>query len=89
MPNKGRVTLSLPAEVMNIVRKEAPPRGYSDFIAQSVIYFVEQRQHQALRERLIAGYQACAERDRALAEEWRPLEEEVWEIKISLGLVPI
>jgi hypothetical protein len=33
----------------------------------------------ALRGRLMASYQASAERDHGLAEEWRPLEEEVWE----------
>ena len=37
------------------------------------------QQRSALRERLTAGYQARAGRDQALAEEWRPLEEEVWE----------
>ncbi len=30
MPNKEKVTLSLPTGVMNVVRKEAPPLGYSD-----------------------------------------------------------
>jgi len=40
---------------------------------------VLKQQRSALRERLIAGYQARAGRDQALAEEWRPLEEEVWE----------
>jgi hypothetical protein len=34
---------------------------------------------QALRERLIAGYQASSERDQALAEDWRALEEEAWQ----------
>ncbi len=43
------------------------------------------QQRSALRERLIAGYQARAGRDQALAEEWRPLEEEVWEEYIAGG----
>lgn len=79
MSQKVKVTLTLPTEVMDAVRREASPRGYSKFIAEAVVYFIEERGRRALRERLIAGYRARAGRDQALAEEWRPLEEEVWE----------
>ena len=79
MPQKEKVTLTLPSEVMDAVREQAPPRGYSKFIAEAVTFFIQERRRAALRERLIAGYQADAERDQAIAEEWRPLEEEVWE----------
>jgi metal-responsive CopG/Arc/MetJ family transcriptional regulator len=75
---KEKITLTLPSEVMDAVREEAAPRGYSKFIAEAVTYYIRERQRSALRERLIAGYQASAEYDQALAEEWRPLEEEVW-----------
>jgi len=73
-----KVTLSLPAEVMDAVREEAEPRGYSKFIAEAVMYYIQEQRRSALRERLIAGYQASAERDQELAEEWRHAEEEVW-----------
>jgi hypothetical protein len=63
---------------MDAVREEAEPRGYSRFIAEAVTYYIRERRRSALRERLIAGYQATAERDRTLAEEWCPAEEEVW-----------
>jgi metal-responsive CopG/Arc/MetJ family transcriptional regulator len=75
---KEKVTLTLPSEVMDAVREEAEPRGHSKFIAEAVTYYVQERRRLALRERLIAGYQADAERDQALAEEWRHAEEEVW-----------
>ncbi|MEJ2209234.1 MAG: hypothetical protein P8129_09385 [Anaerolineae bacterium] len=78
MSEKVKVTLSLPAEVMDAVREEAEPRGYSKFIAEAVTHYIQERRRSALRERLIAGYQAGAERDRELAEEWRHAEEEVW-----------
>jgi hypothetical protein len=78
MPRKEKVTLTLPAEIMNAVREEAEPRGYSKFIAEAVAYYIQERRRSALRERLIAGYQASAERDQVFAEDWRPLEEEVW-----------
>jgi metal-responsive CopG/Arc/MetJ family transcriptional regulator len=76
---KKKVTLTLPAEIMDAVREEAEPRGYSRFIAEAVAYYIQERRQSALRERLIAGYQASAERDQVLAEDWRPLEEEVWQ----------
>jgi hypothetical protein len=63
---------------MDAVREEAEPRGYSKFIAEAVTYYIQEQRRSSLRERLIAGYQADAERDRALAEEWRHAEEEVW-----------
>ena len=78
MSQKEKVTLTLPSEVMDAVREEAEPRGYSKFIAEAVTYYIQEQRRSSLRERLIAGYQADAERDRALAEEWRHAEEEVW-----------
>ena len=78
MSQKEKVTLTLPTEVMDAVREEASPRGYSKFIAEAVTYYVQEQRRSALRERLIAGYQASAKHDQALAEEWRRVEEEVW-----------
>ncbi len=78
MSQKEKVTLTLPSEVMDAVREEAEPRGYSKFIAEAITYYIQEQRRLALRERLIAGYQATADRDQALADEWRPLEEEVW-----------
>lgn len=83
MSQKEKVTLTLPSEVMDAVREEAAPRGHSKFIAEAVTYYIQERRRLALRERLIAGYQASAERDQALAEEWRPLEEEAWQEAIE------
>lgn len=39
---------------------------------------IQEQRRLALRERLIVGYQAGADHDQALAEQWRPLEEAVW-----------
>jgi len=83
MSQKEKVTLTLPSEVMDAVRGEAAPRGYSKFIAEAVTYYIQERRRSALRERLIAGYQASAQRDQALAEEWRHVEEEVWSADVD------
>ena len=78
MADKEKVTLTLPKAVMDAVRREAPPRGYSRFIAEAVDYFVKEKDRRALRERLIDGYRATAEADQVLTEEWQLLEEEAW-----------
>ena len=39
---------------------------------------IEELEREALRKELKAGYLATAEESKKLAEEWRPLEEEVW-----------
>jgi metal-responsive CopG/Arc/MetJ family transcriptional regulator len=83
MSQKVKVTLTLPVDVMDAVREEAEPRGHSKFIAEAVAYYIQERRRSALRERLIAGYQASAERDQVMAEDWRPLEEEVWRESIE------
>ena len=42
--------------------------------AEAVAYYIQEQRRSALRERLIAGYRADAERDQELAEEWRHLK---------------
>jgi hypothetical protein len=62
---------------MAVVREKAEPGGISRFITKVVTYYIEEQRRSALRERLIEGYQASAEHDQVLAEEWRHAEE-VW-----------
>ena len=83
MSGKEKVTLTLPSEVMDAVREEAEPRGYSRFIAEAVTYYIQEQRRSALRERLVAGYRATAEDDQALTEEWRHAEEEVWRDRVE------
>lgn len=73
-----KVTLTLPQELMQEVRARTPARGHSKFIAEAVEYYIERQRLIELRERLIAGYQANAEADAAIAAEWAPLEDEAW-----------
>lgn len=78
MQSVEKVTLSLPRELMQTVRRMAPARGQSQFVADAIEYYVAERERQALRERLIAGYQANAVADAALAAEWQAVEDEAW-----------
>ncbi len=62
----------------DVVREQASPPGDGRFIAEAVTDSLHEDRRSTLPERLIAGYQGDAERDRALAEEWRHAEEMVW-----------
>lgn len=73
-----KVTLTMPQDLMQEVRARTPSRGQSKFVAEAVQYYIERQRLIELRERLIAGYQANAEADAAMAAEWAPLEDEAW-----------
>jgi metal-responsive CopG/Arc/MetJ family transcriptional regulator len=78
MPSVEKVTLTLPKDLMQAVREMAPPRGQSKFVAEAIEYFIRERQRQALRERLIAGYQANIAADAATNAEWELVDDETW-----------
>lgn len=74
-----KITLTLPAELMAAVRAISPVRGQSQFIAEAIRVYIAEQQRQALRDRLMAGYQANAVADAALAAEWEAVEDETWQ----------
>lgn len=78
MRNTEKVTLTLPKPLMDEVREMVPGRGQSKFIAEAVAYFIEVKRQKGLRERLIAGYQANATADSAIATEWESADSEAW-----------
>ena len=71
-----KVTVTLPADLMALVRTLAPARRQSQFIAEALCAYIMEQQRKTLRERLIAGYQANAKADSALAAEWEPIADE-------------
>jgi hypothetical protein len=56
----------------------ASPRGQSQFVAEAVEYFIEEKRRQTLRERLIEGYKAMAEESLAITKEWEQVGDETW-----------
>jgi Tfp pilus assembly protein PilN len=78
MVTTEKVTLTLPVELMATVRKMAPARRQSQFVAEALQVFIAQQEQKARRQRLIAGYQTSAIADAALATEWAAVEDEVW-----------
>ncbi|MEZ4660240.1 MAG: ribbon-helix-helix domain-containing protein [Caldilineaceae bacterium] len=73
-----KVTLTLPIELMARVRDLAPARRQSQFIAEAIRAYIAEQERQALRARLMAGYQANAGVDVAVAADWEAVDEESW-----------
>ncbi len=73
-----KVTLTLPTYLMATVRRMAPARRQSQFIAEAIRAFVKEHERKILREQLIAGYQTNASADAALAAEWAYVDDEGW-----------
>ena len=80
-----KVTLTLPADLMAAVRTLAPARRHSQFIAEAIRAYIAEQQRQALRDRLMAGYQANADADAVLAGEWEAVENESWFNQTPMG----
>jgi metal-responsive CopG/Arc/MetJ family transcriptional regulator len=83
MTTKEKVTITLPRDLMNEVRTIAPVRGYSQFIAEAIEFFIEEQRRKELRDRLIEGYQANAQEDANLAAEWSVVEDEARLMHVS------
>jgi metal-responsive CopG/Arc/MetJ family transcriptional regulator len=71
-----RLTITMPASTYALLNEVAEKNKRSRLIAEAVNHYAEEIKKKSLRERLIKGYQARAERDKEIAEEWLPLEEE-------------
>ncbi len=74
-----RINIVLPASTVSLLDKVAAKGRRSSFIDRAVNHYIRSRSRQNLRERLKEGYQAEAEFNAKLAEEWFPLEEEAWQ----------
>jgi len=74
-----RINVVLPEETVRVLDRVAPKGNRSRLISDAVLHYVSTRGKMNLAEQLKAGARANATRDLAIAEEWFPLEEEVWQ----------
>lgn len=74
-PEGEQVLLTLPTNLMDAVRENVAS-DHSQFIATAINFYLDAML--ARRARLIAGYQANASADVALAAEWAAVEDESW-----------
>ncbi|MEQ8223065.1 MAG: CopG family transcriptional regulator [Candidatus Eremiobacterota bacterium] len=73
-----RLTISMPETVYNLLKEVSVRNKRSKLITEAVKLYAQELKNKALRDRLKAGYQARAERDRKIAEEWFPVEQDTY-----------
>ncbi len=78
-PGYKRINISIPIETLQLLDDIAPPKKRSQFITEAIKQYASEIKRLQLREQLKAGYLANAESDRQIAEEWFPIEQEVYE----------
>jgi metal-responsive CopG/Arc/MetJ family transcriptional regulator len=78
MMDTSKVTLTLPSTLLEELKAMVPPRHRSKVVAHALTEYVQEHKRRVLRERLKKGYQYRAARDKAIAEDWRKVEEKTW-----------
>ena len=73
-----RINVVLPEETIRVMDTIAPKGNRSRLISDAVLYYVTSKAKSHLAERLKQGAVANAQRDLELAEEWFPVEENIW-----------
>lgn len=73
-----RINVSLPEDTVRLLDRVTKKGDRSRFIDALVKHYVKTERRRKLEEDLAQGYARWAARDRLLAEEWLPLDEEAW-----------
>ncbi|MGH9949807.1 MAG: hypothetical protein ACRD6X_21785 [Pyrinomonadaceae bacterium] len=73
-----RINITLPESTVAILETVADKGERSTFIDVAIRKHIHEVKAAQMREAIKAGAIANAERDLAMAEEWFPLEEEMW-----------
>jgi len=74
-----RVNIVLPDTTLRVLDRVAGKGDRSRFISEAVLHYVRTQSATNIRERLKQGALANANLDLEIAEEWFPLEQEVWQ----------
>ena len=73
-----RINITLPADTVRLIDRVAAKGDRSRVIAEAIRQYVHKSTRAELEKRLREGALKRADRDRALAEEWFSVDEEVW-----------
>ncbi len=73
-----RINITLPDETVRLIDRVAAKGHRSNFIAEAVRHYIAHTGRARLKKQLKEGAVRRARRDRALARDWFPLEEEAW-----------
>ncbi len=71
-----RVGISIPDSVLKELQQMVPERKRSKYIVKALEEKLQEEKKSRLCAEMIKGYKTNTEIDAAIAEEWRPLEEE-------------
>ncbi len=73
-----RINISLPASTAKLLNQTVPRGERSSYLSDLVLNDVIEKKKADMRKRLAEGAIARREEDKAMCEEWLPLEEEAW-----------
>ncbi len=74
-----RVNVTLPEDTLRLLDRVAQKGDRSSFVDRAVRFYVKETGQANLKKQLRLGALARASRDLSVAEEWFPIEEEVWQ----------
>ncbi len=75
---RQRVNITLAPETLRLIDRATGSGNRSGFISQAVRFYVRQMGKNNLRQQLRERAAVRAEQDLATAQDWFPLENEVW-----------
>ena len=76
--NIKRVNVTLPSDTLRLLDEVAQKGDRSSFVDRAVRFYVTEMGKANLKKQLHLGALAARPRDLSIAEEWFPLEEDVW-----------
>ena len=74
---RKRINITLPPETLELIERVAPGNR-SEFINQAVQVYSQRLLQARVRRKLKQAYLERATEDLAIAQEWEPLERELW-----------
>lgn len=75
---RKRINVTLPEETLQLIDRVSS-ESRSEFINKAVQAYAQRLGKAELKRKLKQAYLERADEDRAMAQEWEPLEREVWE----------
>ena len=80
---RKRVNITLPPETLELIDRVSKDNR-SQFINRAVRLYANRLERARLKQRLKKAYLDRAKEDLAIAQEWEPIERELWE-KLQKG----
>jgi len=75
---RKRVNITLPPETLELIDRVSKDNR-SEFINRAVRLYANRLERARLKQRLKQAYLDRAKEDIAIAQEWEPIERELWE----------